>query len=209
MRLAALRPALLGVSLLVAVACAPGAPATASTAPATPSGPTASPAATVPGPSGSGLDTATPAAAVRPDEGLLTMLPAEVDGIPVTAEPLAFDEAVTDPDFVASVEAAAFPVVVGEADIASGVLADLRPGTWSEAFFRGWRSSYDEGACAQSGGILGRAEAQLGGRTTYITSCSGGLFVHHAYVPERDVLVSILSAGEARFGEQLMRGLHP
>jgi hypothetical protein len=206
MRLAAFRPALLGACLLAAVACAPGTPATPA-----PSDPTASPAATVPGQSASSPDTtpSTPVADARPDEGLLAMLPAEVDGIPVTAEPLAFEEAVTDPDFVGNVEAAAFFAVVGEADIASGVLADLRPGTWSEAFFRDWRGSYDEGACAQSGGIAGRAEAQLGGRTTYITSCTGGLFVHHAYVPERDVLVSILSAGEARFGEQLMRGLHP
>jgi hypothetical protein len=87
------------------------------------------------------------------------------------------------------------------------VVAHLRPGVYSDAFFRDWRDSYDEGACGQAGGVAGNAEAELGGRTVHITSCAGGLLVYHAYLPERDVAVSVISVGEARFGEQLMAGV--
>jgi hypothetical protein len=124
-------------------------------------------------------------------------------------EPEAFAEAASDPSFVASVEAAAFPIAVSADDLASGVVALLRPGRFSDRFFRDWRDSYNEGACGQAGGVVGNAEAELDGRTVYITSCAGGLRVYHAHVAERDVIVSLFSVGERRFGEQLMKDLRP
>jgi hypothetical protein len=57
--------------------------------------------------------------------------------------------------------------------------------------------------------VLGNAEAQLGGRTTYITSCAGGLLVYHAYLEGQGVVVSLFSLGDRRFGEQIMKGLRP
>ena len=75
--------------------------------------------------------------------------------------------------------------------------------------FRDWRDTYNEGACGQAGGVAGNAQADLGGRTVYIATCAGGLRVYHAYLPERGVIVSLLSVGERRFGEQLMGGLRP
>ncbi len=146
---------------------------------------------------------------VAPDAALLDLLPAEVEGREVILEEPAFAEAATDPAFAANVDRAAFFVVVDEADLASGVVAHLRPGVYSDAFFRDWRDSYDEGACGQAGGVAGNAEAELGGRTVHITSCAGGLLVYHAYLPEGDVAVSVISVGESRFGEQLMAGLEP
>jgi len=143
------------------------------------------------------------------DPSLLALLPATVDGAAVTEEPESFAEAIGDPDFVASVEAAAFPFVARSADLASGVVARLRPGVFSDAFFRDWRDSYNAGACAQAGGVVGNAEAQLGGRTVYIASCAGGLLVYHAWLDQEGVLVSMFSLGEGRFGEQLMDGLQP
>ena len=89
------------------------------------------------------------------------------------------------------------------------MVAQLVPGTFSEAFFRDWRDSYDEGACGQAGGVAATAETELGGRTVYITTCAGGLRTYHAWVEERGAVVSAFSLGERRFGEQLMAGLRP
>ncbi len=152
-----------------------------------------------------------PGAGVTLDGTLLGVLPADIDGIPVQPEPAAFADAASDPAFVANVEAAAFATVVDAAtdDLASGVVARLRPGIFSDGFFRDWRDTYNRGACAQSGGVVRNAEAPLGGRTTYITTCAGGLRVYHAYLEPQDVVVSLISVGDGRFGERLMDGLRP
>ena len=150
-----------------------------------------------------------PATGVIQDPTLLGVLPASVDGVLVMLEPQAFTSAAADPAFGQNVEAAAFATVVDGNDLASGVVAELLPGRYSDAFFRDWRTTYDTGACDQAGGVGGHAEAPLGGRTVYITTCSGGLRVYHAYLQERGLLVSLFSLGDRRFGEQLMAGLHP
>jgi hypothetical protein len=122
--------------------------------------------------------------------------------VPVQHETEAFAGAAADPAFAENVEAAAFAVVVDADDLASAVVARLRPGVFSDAFFRDWRDSYNEGACAQAGGVAGNAEAELGGRTTYITTCAGGLVAYHAYVEELGVIVSLVSVGDRRSGSR-------
>jgi hypothetical protein len=143
------------------------------------------------------------------DESLLAVLPPDVEGIAVQAEPDAFAEAAADPDFARNVERAAFGVVVDGGDLATGVVAALRAGAYSAALFRDWRDTYNDGACAQAGGVARTAQAELGGRTVHIATCEGGLRVYHAYLPERAVIVSLFSLGDRRFGEQLMRDLRP
>jgi len=206
------RPLLLVVTL-VAAACGP-VPLTPSPVVVTqsPVVVTPSPAISVPSATPTSPETSTaPAAspAVELDPSLLSILPAAVDGASVTAEPDSFPDAAADPDFAANVGSAVFAIVVDGGDLASGVVAHLRPGVYSDVFYRDWRDTYNQGACAQAGGVVGNAEATLGGRTVHITSCAGGLLVYHAYLPERDVLVSLFSLGDRRFGEQLMRELHP
>ena len=147
--------------------------------------------------------------AVALDESLLAYLPANVAGVPVTSEPDAFATAAKDPDFAANVDAAAFAIAVDANDITSGVVAHLRPGRYSEALFRDWRDSYNEGTCAQSGGVAGNAQAELGGRLVYVTTCGNGLRTYHAYLGQRNVIVSLFSLGDRHFGEQLMSGLRP
>jgi hypothetical protein len=175
-----------------------GAPASAvPTARATSVAPTATaPAVTI----GPGQTTAE-------DPTLLAILPATVAGASVSQEPASFPEAIHDPSFVANVDRAVFFVIVDGNDLASGVVAHLRAGSWSDKFFGDWRASYDDGACAQSGGVVAHAETTSGGRTVYVTTCGGGLRVYHAYVESRGAVVSILSTGSRLFGGQLMAGI--
>lgn len=152
---------------------------------------------------------ATPIPSGMIDDSLLAVLPATVDGVPVQAETAGIADALADPAFVANVQAAAFATVVDASDLASGVVARLRAGVYSDAFFRDWRDTYNQGACNQAGGVVGTVEAQLGGRTVYVTSCVGGLRVYHAYLASRGIVISFISVGDRSFGELLMQGLRP
>jgi hypothetical protein len=124
-------------------------------------------------------------------------------------ESLAFEEAMTDPAFASSLDAAAFGVVIAGNDLASAVVARPVPGSFGEAWFRDWRDSYNEGACEQAGGLARNAEAEIGGRTVYIGTCAEGLRTYHAWLEGRGLLVSAFAVGEGRFGERLMEGLRP
>jgi hypothetical protein len=143
------------------------------------------------------------------DPALIAVLPASIAGNPVTLESEAFAEALADPGFVTNIETAAFGIVVTDNDLASAVVARPVDGVFSDAWFRAWRDSYNQGACAQSGGVAGNAEAELGGRTVYIGTCTGGLRTYHTWLVDRGLLISAFSIGESRFGEQLMTGLRP
>jgi hypothetical protein len=208
---APLAPAIFAAALLAALlaGCGPSSPSAASPpvaalSPAATASATA--AAPVPNGSPSGPSESPP---VDLDPGLLSILPPSVDGVPVIAEPASFTEALADADFVANVEAAAFAIAVDGNDLSSGVVARLRPGVYSDGFFRSWRDSYNQGACSQAGGVTGNVETELGGQTVYVTSCAGGLAVYHAYLPARDVLVSLFSLGDRDLGRQLMSDLRP
>ena len=152
---------------------------------------------------------ASPPGVAVEDPSLIAVLPAAVVGQPVVLESQAFVDALADPAFAANVEAAVFGVVVAGNDLSSAMVARPVPGVWSEAWFRDWRDSYDEGACGQSGGVAGNAEAVLGGQTVYIGTCAGGLRTYHAWLEGRGLLVSAFSVGEGRYGERLMAGLRP
>lgn len=143
------------------------------------------------------------------DASLLDVLPPDIDGTPVAAEDEAFAAAADDPAFRRNVARAVFPIIAAGEDLASGVVAELVPNRYTEDFFRSWRDSYNVGACDQAGGVASNAEAELGGRTVYIATCTGGLRVYHAWLEERGIIVSLFSLGEARLGERLMADLRP
>jgi hypothetical protein len=127
----------------------------------------------------------------------------------VSAEEQSFDEATADPAFAEHVDRAAFAIVTSPNDLASGVVAELQPGLLDESFFTDWRETYDDGACSQAGGVKTNAETQLGGRTVWITTCGGGLTVYHTQIPDRNLVISLFSLGDGRYGERLMRDLRP
>jgi hypothetical protein len=203
------------VAAIAVAACGSSAgsasPAAAAAATPVATAPIAIPSlAASPAPSSGGAASALPmpsGAQVQYDAGLLGVLPASVGGVRVTEEAQSFAEATKDPGFVSSVDRAAFAIATSGSDLASGVVAHLRPGVYSDKMFADWRSSYDQGACSQAGGVVGEAESSLAGRTVYVTTCGGGLRVYHAYLPSKGVVVSLFSVGANDFGAQLMSSL--
>jgi hypothetical protein len=86
-------------------------------------------------------------------------------------------------------------------------VARVKPGVFSDLFFRGWRDTFDSAVCEQAGGIDGNAEADIAGRHTFIGTCAGGVHTYHVHVPGRDAIISMQGAGPGRFGERVVEGL--
>ena len=195
---------------LVMASCAAPAPTAPPSFPpsAVPSNPTDRPASVPPAttappslPTGGG--------SVPIDAALLDALPAAVDSLAVVRTDEALADALADPGLVGFAEAVAAAIAV---DPASGefayatVVRPLAVPPTDEALLD-WRDSFDEGVCAQAGGVSGTAEADIGGRPVFIGSCAGGVRTYHAWLGNRGVLVSVSSVGERRLGEQLVEGL--
>ncbi len=187
-------------SLAVAAACSPTVPSPATSTRALPSSvpirsatPPASPEATI-------------HSLVPVDRRLLDVLPATVAGLTIEPSAEAEADSAADPGFaaVAASFAAAIAVDPATGDFVFAAVVAVLPGTMTPDLFRDWRDSYNDGACSQAGGVVGNAEAEIGGRTVYIGSCEGGLHTYHAWLEDRDILVSASSVGTARLGEQLM-----
>ena len=149
------------------------------------------------------------AAPVVLDEALLGVLPAEIGSTPVKEDLDAASLALTDPalDQVASAIDAGVAFDAGSGNLVLALVVRLKPDAFGEELFRQWRDSYDEGACAQTGGVVGHAEADIGGRRTYVTSCVQDMHTYHVWLKEQGLLISASSIGDGRFGEQLLEGL--
>lgn len=147
------------------------------------------------------------AAPLTVDPTLLDILPASIGSTPVQEDLDAAAQALSDTaldPIAVGVDAA---VAVGGGNLVYALIVRLKPGAFGEELYRQWRDSYDEGACAAAGGVVGRAEAEIGGRKTYVTSCVGALRTYHLWLADQDVLISASSIGDGRFGEQLLEGL--
>jgi hypothetical protein len=145
------------------------------------------------------------------DPALLEVLPASVDGLERQTDSALDAELATDPQLASAADGFATAVYV---DPASGLFAyasvvELRDGVFGEAFYRDWRTTFDEGACSQAGGVGGNAEAAIGGHRTFIGTCAGGLRTYHTYLEEKGLLVSISAPDQRRLGERVIEGLLP
>lgn len=185
-----------------------GTPTSAPTlTPTLPSRPSASPSSTLASPSASPSAAASPVVAY--DESLLSLLPADIDGLTFEPDPDALAE-LDDKALGAAADRIAFAVI---SDVESGELAvtsvlHLKDGAFGDAFFRSYRDSYDVAACEPAGGKSGNAEAQIGGHRTFIGTCGSGAHTYHVYLPDRQTIVSVVSVGETRkFGERIVEGL--
>jgi hypothetical protein len=143
------------------------------------------------------------------DNSLLAIFPAEVGPAPVKEDLDAAAQAVNDPalDKIASGVDAGVAVDLGNGDLVYALVVKLKPGAFGAELFRQWRDSYDDGACAQSGGVVGHAEAEIGGRQAYVTSCAQGLHTYHVWIEDQNLLITASAIGDGRFGELLLKGL--
>ena len=185
--------------------------ATALTAPSgstsTPTEAGSSPAAATQAPSGSA------ASGVTVDAELLRVLPSRVEGVALEPDPATAAQIAADPTLAGSAQAIAVALAIRPGtssgdDLAIASVIRLRPDVFSEAWFRAWRSSYDQGACKVAGGLEGApATTTLAGRTVYVGTCAGDARTYHVHLADPSLIVSITAAGPARFGELVVAGL--
>lgn len=200
-RLRAVAAALAILALALFVACQPG-PSPSSSAAATATGPPSIAAS---------ASQPTSAESVAVDLSLLSILPLQVAGVAMQPAPDTAAQIAADPSLAADVEAVAVALAVSAGSSAAEDLVivsvvRLRPDIFDETFFRGWRDTYDAAACEPAGGLRGNAEAEIDGRQVFIGSCANGGFTYHLRYGE-DVIVSLTSLGEGRFGEQVVQNL--
>ncbi len=210
--------AMLGATAILMAGCGPtqapsnaAASATGSLAPASTAEGPSSPGAASP----QGSDPASPAvgAATRVDPGLLAFVPSSLEGVPLTFDPETSASIAADPSVAADATAlavalAAVPGSSGADDLAIVSVVRLRDPAKNETWFRDWRDTYDQAACGQAGGVIGNAEAQLGGGTVHIGSCSGGVLTYHTRLEQAGIVVSVTALGSRRLGEEVMAGIH-
>jgi hypothetical protein len=148
---------------------------------------------------------ASPSPALTIDPRLLDVLPPAVGGVARGTDGTMDAEAFGDPTLpaIASAGAVALYLDAATGDFALATLLRLRGATLDETAFRAYRDSFDRGACSAAGGVARNAEAELGGRRTFIAACAGGLFTYHALLPAAHALLSISSGGGGRLGEKV------
>jgi hypothetical protein len=195
-----------GIPLLVVLLAAACSPATSS--------PPTSFTGTIPptppvtlGPS----DTPVPQSGVVIDSRLLHVLPATVDGFDLVESADAEAAVLEDPQLAAVAASIAAGIAVDPAsdEFVYAIVVRIKPGTMDDAVFRDWRDSFDEGACSQADGVGGHAQTVIDGRTVYIGTCAGGLRTYHAWLEQKEVLISASAVGDRRLGESLMENLQP
>jgi hypothetical protein len=190
-------------ALLATCATAPAPTGSAASASAVPASPGRSSAA----PSSSSA--APPSTLVAIDDELLGLLPEAVAGHTLDVSREAAAESASDPTLATTADRIAVAIAV-DPTTQSFVVASvvkLKPGVFGDEFFRDWRDSFDEGVCAQAGGVSGNAQATMDGRTVYIGTCAGGAHTYHVHLEGPDAIVSLNAVGDARLGEQLMDSL--
>lgn len=204
-----LAAAMFAATLLMA--CAVDAPsATATPQPATSAGPNGAPPSSELPPTFGPPPSPTPpddAAPVVIDPSVLAFLPESIEGVPVQENIDEAAVALSDPALAQIARALDAAVAVQGDNLVLAWVVRLRPDRFTADTFRQWRDSYDEGACTAAGGVLGHAEAEIGGRTAFVTNCAAGLHTYHVWLEDRDILISASSIGERRFGEKLIAGL--
>jgi len=196
--------------VLVVAACRPagGAAATA-TSPASTTSPTSTdqvPPTLGPPPSATARDDTSP---VTLDPTVLAFLPDSVNGIKVTESVDEATQALSDESLskIASSLDAAVAVDTATGNLVYAWVVRLLPDKFNDDIFRQWRDSYDEGVCSGAGGVTGNAEATIGNRTVFITSCVQALRAYHVWLRDQGILISASATGDARFGELLMDNL--
>lgn len=195
---------------LVAVAVFVGA-YLGSRAPA-PSAQPSVPIATI-GPGGIGPPVTLPPGAtplVRIDTSLLAVLPQEVDGLSVLESTQAEAAAQANGSLASLSDGVvgALAIDPGTADFVIADVVRLRANAMSDDVFAAWRDTFDKGVCGDSG-VIGRAQAQIGGRTVFVGTCGNAFHTYHTWIPDRNLLVTASAGGKRDLGRLLFEALNP
>ena len=145
------------------------------------------------------------------DARLIRILPASVAGVAIKPSPDSAADMIGDPSLATSASAIAVGVVVATGnprsdDLAVSTVIRLRPGVYSDSFYRDWRSAYDKAACEPAGGVSSHVQQLIGPHTVEVTVCGQGARTYHTHLAG-DVLVSITAVGDRKFGDLVMAGL--
>lgn len=157
-----------------------------------------------PAPTGSA---GSPVGAVAVDATLLDLLPSEVADAARVVDATTAAEIAADPVLGADVEALAVALYASAQDYAVVTVTRFRPGVLTDEYYRDWRDSFDEGVCAQAGGVDGHAQALIGSRLVNIGTCAGGVRTYHLRLAEPDRIISLQALGDLRYGELIMAGV--
>ena len=154
------------------------------------------------------------AAGLVVDPRLLDALPSSIDGVALEPDPTTAGRIAADPTLAGSASAIAVALAISPGTSASAdnlaivSVIRLRPGVFSEAWFRTWRDSYDAAACEVAGGIRGEpATTTVAGRTVYVGTCAGDARTFHLQLHDPTLIVSITSAGIRGFGRLVVAGI--
>jgi hypothetical protein len=164
-------------------------------------------------PATAGTASSSPRAGIAVDAGLLDVLPGQVDGTALEPDPVTAAEIGSDSTLALTVEAIAVALAIAPGsssgdDLAIATVLRLRPGAFSDPWFRTYRTAYDGAACDVAGGVGGQpSELEIGGRTAFVGTCVDGARTYHVRLADRDVVVSVIATGPRRFGELVIAGL--
>jgi hypothetical protein len=161
----------------------------------------------------SSAEAASPPLSLVVDPDLLLILPEDIDGVAIQADPDTASTLVGDPQLSAAASAVAMARYLGPGDSTGDDLAivsvvQLRPGVYSDDFFQTWRSDYDGSACDPAGGLTGSGKETIGTYTVDVGTCAQGATTYHLRL-EGDRLVSILAVGPHDLGVGVIEGLRP
>jgi hypothetical protein len=163
------------------------------------------------------LNPASPGRTVAADPSLLSRLPATVARITLAFDPETTASVAAEPGLGRDLSALAIAIAVapGSSSASGASSSDLvvasviraRGDPITEGWYRSWRDSYDEAACASAGGVSGHAQATMHERTVFIGSCAGGALTYHVRLAGEPIVVSATSVGPMRLGEKLMESI--
>jgi len=147
------------------------------------------------------------------DAGLLRVLPTQVGGVTLEADPTTAAQIAADPTLAGSAQAIAVALAISPGtssgdDLAIVSVIRLRPGVFNDAWYATWRTTYDQAACEVAGGVKGEsAQVTIAGRTAYVGTCGGDARTYHVHLADPALIVSITAAGARHFGELVVAGL--
>jgi hypothetical protein len=152
---------------------------------------------------------------VQPDPSLLDLVPATEAHATLTYDPQVTADVAADPDLVGNISYLAIglgrPVGADVNDPNFAIVNVARPrdeNAVNDAWFRDWRDSYDEPACAQAGGVARHSQTEIAGVTVFTAACTNGAFTYHALIADRGIVLSITSVGPANLGRTIVEHLH-